>query len=235
MSTEEENELLDIVDPYEAADIGEPEPETPAEEVAETPEVSEETETTEEVEVASEEEEKEPDFAVTIDGDVYDDELVSQFKSMQRHYDRQIEKLTDQISSMSRQAEEFAANQLFEAIDQPERFGIGSVKAESEEGQNRQRVIEEMASLKAGYESTNREIPAESELVTKALHSAFGEEMAEKVRRDFTEKITARHNSRIARPNGRVSKPGDRVVEATRNVAALMRDRGLSDSLENFD
>jgi F0F1-type ATP synthase membrane subunit b/b' len=234
MPTEEENEMLDIVDPYEAADIGEPEPETPAEEVAETPEVSEETETKEEVE-ATPEEEKTPDFAVTIDGDVYDDELVSQFKAMQRDYDRKIEKLNDQISSMSQQAEEFAANQLFEAIDQPERFGIGSVKADSEAGQNRQRVVEEMASLKAGYESTNREIPAESDLVTKALHSAFGEEMAEKVRQDFTEKITARHNSRIARPNGRVSKPGDRVVEATRNVAALMRDRGLTESLENFD
>ena len=234
MPTEEENDVFDIVDPYESADIGEPEPETPAEEATETTEVSEETETTEEVEAAPEKEE-EPDFAVTIDGDVYDDELVSQFKAMQRDYDRKIEKLNDQISSMSRQAEEFAANQLFEAIDQPERFGIGSVKAESEEGQNRQRVIEEMASLKAGYESTNREIPAENELVTKALHSAFGEEMAEKVRRDFTEKITARHNSRIAKPNGRVSKPGDRVVEATRNVAALMRDRGLGNSLENFD
>jgi hypothetical protein len=234
----DDNSPWDIVDPYEAAaeeDKIAAESEAPAEsseesetETPETPETEIETET----DTVGE---KDPEFAVTIDNDVYDDELVSQFKSMQRHYDSKIEKLTEQLSSMSEQAEVFAANQLFEAIDQPERFGIGSVKADSDAGKNRQRVVDEMGSLKAGYESTNREMPSENDLVQKALHSAFGEETAERVRQDFSKKIESRHNSRIARPNGRVSKPGDRVVEATRNVAALMRDRGLSNSLDNFD
>jgi|TARA_R110000803_G_scaffold64444_1_gene125426 hypothetical protein len=238
----DENSPWDIVDPYEAIaeeDKIAAESEAAAEsseesetETPETPETEKETETETETETVVE---KDPEFAVTIDNDVYDDELVSQFKSMQRHYDSKIEKLTEQLSSMSEQAEVFAANQLFEAIDQPERFGIGSVKADSDAGKNRQRVVDEMGSLKAGYESTNREIPSESDLVQKALHSAFGAETAERVRQDFSKKIESRHNSRIAKPNGRVSKPGDRVVEATRNVAALMRDRGLSNSLDNFD
>jgi hypothetical protein len=229
----DENSPWDIVDPYEAV----AEEDKIAAESKAAAESSEEpeTDTPEKPETETDAVVADPEFAVTIDSDVYDDELVSQFKSMQRHYDSKIEKLTEQLSSMSEQAKVFATNQLFEAIDQPERFGIGSVKADSDAGKNRQRVVDEMGSLKAGYESTNREMPSENDLVQKALYSAFGEETAERVRQDFSRKIESRHNSRIAKPNGRVSKPGDRVVEATRNVAALMRDRGLSNSLDNFD
>ena len=232
----DENSPWDIVDPYEAiaeedkiAAESKAAAESSEEPETDTPETETEKETETDAVV------EDPEFAVTIDSDVYDDELVSQFKSMQRHYDSKIEKLTEQLGSMSEQAKVFATNQLFEAIDQPERFGIGSVKADSDAGKNRQRVVDEMGSLKAGYESTNREMPSENDLVQKALYSAFGEETAERVRQDFSRKIESRHNSRIAKPNGRVSKPGDRVVEATRNVAALMRDRGLSNSLDNFD
>lgn len=236
MAEEENNDIepedhYDIEDPYEV-DIEEPE--EPSEDVVETEEETPAPEA-EAKEPETPKPEPVPEFEITIDEALYDSDLVDQFKAMKSHYDRQIKNLNDQLSTMSHNAVESTTAKMFDKLDMPEKFGKGFVENESEEGRNRRRVIDEMSSLKAGYEANGKELPDEDVLVKKAINLVFGEQMANDARKAFSNKLRDRHEQRIARPNGRASKPSNRVAEATRNVAALMRDRGIGNGNDTFD
>ena len=229
----------EIVDPYEGLEDEAVEPaqeETPEPE-AETPEPDTETDVSEPVEAETEVSEKTetPSFNIELDEDLYDDALIGQFKAMKQHYDDQIKVLTDQVASMNQNAEASRKLSLFDEINQPKRFGVGSVKDGSKEAKNRQKVMEQMDVIRAGYKATGKKAPNEMTLLRTAINASFGEQIAEDARSEITEKVTERHNSRIARPNRRVSKPDNKIAEATRNVAALMRDRGLGGATESFE
>lgn len=179
--------------------------------------------------------ETESSFEIDLNENFFDPDVVNQFKTMKSHYDAQIAELRNQLQSMNKDSESSKAFSMFDELDKPSIFGVGAVKPSSKEGRNRQKVIDEMDALKAGYAAKNRSIPADDQLLPKAINLVFGEQLAETVRQDFSDKVESRHNSRIARPNTRVSKPNNKVAEATRNVAALMRDRGMGNATDTFD
>ena len=243
MSDEQVQEptVSEIVDPYEGLEDEAVEPaqeETPEPE-AETPEPETEAEAETEAPVEAEPEvSKDTEtsgFQIKLDERLYDPEIVEQFKQMKNHYDSMIAELQSRVASMTSDAEATKAFSMFDELDDKKRFGVGPVKPNSKQGKNRQLVLDEMAALKAGYEATKRKMPSEDQLLRKAINLTFGEQIAETVRSEITEKVTERHNQRIARPNRRVSKPDNKIAEATRNVAALMRDRGLGGATDTFD
>ncbi len=180
-------------------------------------------------------EEPKSSFEIELNENFFDPDVVNQFKNMKSHYDAQIAELRNQLQSMNQVSESSKAFNMFDELNNPDIFGSGNVQPNSKEGRNRQKVLDEMDALKAGYEAKNRKVPSDETLLPKAMNLVFGEELASTVRKDFARKVEGRHDSRIARPNTRVSKPNNRVAEATRNVAAMMRDRGMSNNTETFD
>ena len=178
-------------------------------------------------------------FQIDLDGDVYDPDLVKQLKSMHEHYDRKITELNAVIQSQGNEAYGAKVDRMFEGSGMDKFFGKGQTSDLSENSQeyaNRTKVQEELLSLTRGYEATGRQTPDFPELFQKAVRAAIGEEMSSEARREFTEKVEARHKNRISRPTNRASKSKGSVQQAVRNVSRLMRDKGmLDDSSESFE
>jgi hypothetical protein len=156
----------------------------------------------------------------------------------------EVAELRKQIESMRRELDSRGSNsnseKLFGLLDDDynELFGgVGDDLTKTQE-RNRNKVLQELDTLKAGYKARKRAIPSDRRLFKQAVRSVFGDYESKVVKKKFSESAKKRKSQFINRVNSRdARRPKDGRVSAIDSVKKFLADRGYSDldTVETFE
>ena len=150
---------------------------------------------------------------------------------------KQIELMKRELSSHSNDSN---SEKLFGLLDDDygELFGeVGDDLTKTQE-RNRNKVLQELDTLKAGYKARKRAIPSDRRLFKQAVRSVFGDFESKVVKKKFSESAKKRKSQFISRVNSRdTRRPKDGRVSAIDSVKKFLADRGYSDlnTVETFE
>jgi hypothetical protein len=150
---------------------------------------------------------------------------------------KQVEQMRRELSS---RRDDSTSEKLFGLLedDYSELFGaIGDDLTKTQE-RNRNKVLQELDTLKAGYKARKRAIPSDRRLFKQAVRSVFGDYESKVVKKKFSESAKKRKSQFINRVNSRdARRPKDGRVSAIDSVKKFLADRGYSDldTVETFE
>jgi len=99
--------------------------------------------------------------------------------------------------------------------------------------ENRVMLLEEMNTIAAGYQATDREIPDDGALMQMALQTAFGQEMSSIRENGLRADINSRREGFTAMPTQRRGRSLSPEAAAKQSVRAYMEQSGLLGGIED--
>lgn len=131
-------------------------------------------------------------------------------------------------------------DKLFGLLDDDYEDLFGEVGGDQTKTQdrNRDKVMQELETMKAGYKARKRAIPSDRRLFKQAVRSIFGDHETKVVKKKFSESANKRKSQFISRANARDSRrPNNGRETAVDSVKKFLADRGYSDleSVETFE
>ncbi|QDP65095.1 MAG: hypothetical protein GOVbin1630_52 [Prokaryotic dsDNA virus sp.] len=155
-----------------------------------------------------------------------DSDSVKALKAMKTRLDE----MSGTVKAMTEQSRTAKSESFFAQLDDQWNELFGNAKEQTDRNKaNRQTVVDEMESLRAGYRSRKKRIPEETELFERALRSTFGEHEKNFARNEVEGKIKKRSSQFISRAQSRPTKELLTGREkAVSSVSARMRELGLS-------
>ena len=156
----------------------------------------------------------------------------------------EVAELRKQVEQLRRSLEdrpsESNSDKLFGLLadDYDELFGgVGDDMTKTQK-RNRNKVLQELDTLKAGYRARKRAIPSDRRLFKQAVRSVFGDHESKVVKKKFSESAKKRKSQFINRVNARdARRPKDGRTSAVDSVKKFLADRGYTDleSVETFE
>lgn len=175
-------------------------------------------------------------FKATIDEETWDSDIVNQFKSLEKV----TEALNTKIATLETAISNASHDALFQEVDDKfsDLLGTGpsDLLSNGEQLTNRNKVMEQVDLLKAGYKNLGKDIPNSKKLLNQAVKVVFTDDLEELAEKNINSKMAKRQNQKTNRPTKRTGRKLSPQKEAERSVAKLMRDRGLLGSVsETFE
>jgi len=132
------------------------------------------------------------------------------------------------------------SDRLFGLLDDDYDDLFGEVGGDQTKTQNRNRdkVMQELDTMKAGYKARKRSIPSDRRLFKQAVRSVFGNHESKVVKKKFSESANKRKSQFLSRANSRdTRRPNNGRDTAVDSVKKFLADRGYSDleSVETFE
>jgi len=150
----------------------------------------------------------------------------------------QVDQLTKMVTSQK--ANIASKEKLFDNLssEYDELFGEVGDDLSDTQRRNRERVVTEMDTIRAGYKARKRHMPSDRRLMTQAIGSVYGDHETKVQRKKFSDSVKKRQGQFISRVNARDNRGlKDGRNTAIDSVKAFLADKGYADfsSTENFD
>jgi len=151
---------------------------------------------------------------------------------------KQVESLR---AAMQGQKERPDADKLFGLLDDDYEDLFGEVEGDRTKTQdrNRDKVLQELETMRAGYKARKRAVPSNRRLFKQAVRSVFGDHESKVVKKKFTESAKKRQSLFLNRVNARDNRKasGDGRIDAIDSVKKFLAERGYTDlnSVETFE
>ena len=157
------------------------------------------------------------DFQITLDPEIYDKDVVSQFQKLNEHWSRKFAALSQDVSQTKAQARSERISGHFSGLDDEWR----ELFDDSSRGSaNRRKVERHMEVLAAGHKAVEGTVPAEGDLFQRAVRAVFPDHVAAVTRRTVADKLRNQAGQFIAQPtqrgNGATLTPRQRALAAIR-------------------
>jgi len=175
-------------------------------------------------------------FKATLDKDSWDSDIVSQFQSLEKV----TEALNAKIATLETALSNASNDALFQEVDDKftDLLGTGpsALLSDGDQLTNRNKVMEQVDLLRAGYKKMGKNIPSPNKLLNQAVKVVFTDDIEALAEKKANSKMAKRQNQKTNRPTKRTGRKLAPQKEAERSVAKLMRDRGLLGSIsETFE
>jgi len=144
-------------------------------------------------------------YGVTLDRDVYDEEIVDQFTRMHDHYESRFEALESHFEEANAQAEEQHFDNLVDSLGHADLFG----KTDSEtpkQLERRQDLIVAVKAQQIGLEQLGRPTEITESLINRVARMVFADDLGKKDLKQRTRKISRQSNGR---QGGGATRPQD--------------------------
>ena len=150
----------------------------------------------------------------------------------------QVERLTRMVTQQQANTED--QTKLFDQFssEYSDLFGDDAAELTQTQQRNRDKVVTEMETIKAGYKAKRRKVPANRRLMKQAVNSVFGDHETKVQRKKFSESVQKRQGQFISRVNARDNRGlKDSRGTAIDSVKQFLADKGYTDlsSTETFD
>lgn len=142
-------------------------------------------------------------YQVSLNPDLYDEEIIGEFSRMRDHYESRLEALEAHFAQASAVAEEQRFDSLVDALGHADLFGTTGKESEKELERRRDLNVAVKAHL-IGLERLGRPSEMSQQLISRVANMVFGEELGKKLLKQHTRKI-ARQSDR--RQGGSPTKP----------------------------
>ena len=142
-------------------------------------------------------------YQVSLDKDLYDEEIISEFTRMRDHYESRLEALESYFAEASAIAEEQRFDSFVDSLGHPDLFGTTGKESDKELERRRDLNVAVRAQM-IGLEKLGRPAEMSSQLIARVANMAFGDELGKKRLKQQTSKVSKQSQ---LRQGGSPTKP----------------------------
>jgi hypothetical protein len=165
------------------------------------------------------EEESEPEkpsstrYEVSLNKDLYDEEVIDEFTKMRDYYESRLEALESKFTEVSARAEEQEFDQLVDSLGHADLFGKTGKESERELERRRDLHVAVNAQL-LGLERLGRSAALNDKLVERVANMVFADELSKKRLKQQTAKISKQSQLRMGGSPTKPQPPSEDPREA---------------------
>ncbi len=142
-------------------------------------------------------------YQVSLDPDLYDEEIISEFSRLREHYESRFEALESHFAAQSASAEEQRFDNFVDSLGHADLFGTTGKESDKELERRRDLNVAVKAQM-IGLERLGRPAEMSQQLISRVANMAFGDELGKKRLKQQTSKISRQSN---LRQGGSPTKP----------------------------
>lgn len=150
-----------------------------------------------------EESPKDGRYKVSLNPDIYDDEIIGEFTRMRDHYESRLEALEAHFTEASVIAKERQFDSFVDSLGHEDLFGKTD-KETPEEKQRRGDLLAEVETYILGRQALGRPVEMNASLINRIARSLFSEELSKKELKQRTRKLSKQSDRRLG---GSPTKP----------------------------
>lgn len=128
-------------------------------------------------------------YEVSLDKDVYDEEIISEFTRMRDHYESRLEVLESHFAEQGAIAEEQRFDSFIDSLGHADLFGTTGKESEKELERRKDLNVAVKAQM-IGLAKLGRPAEMTQQLISRVANMAFGEELGKKLLKQQTSKIS---------------------------------------------
>lgn len=134
-------------------------------------------------------------YQVSLDKDLYDEEIIGEFSRMRDHYESRLEALENHFTEASVIAKERHFDSLVDSLGHADLFGATD-KETAQEKQRREDLFVEVETYMRGREALGRPAELNDAILKRIARSLFAEELGKKELKQHTRKISRQADKR---------------------------------------
>lgn len=142
-------------------------------------------------------------YEVSLDPDLYDEEIISELTKIRDHYDSRLEALESHFAEASASAEEQRFDSFVDSLGHADLFGETGKESEKELERRRDLNVAVKAQM-IGLERLGRPAEMSKQLIARVANMAFGDELSKKRLKQQTVKVSKQNQ---LRQGGSPTKP----------------------------
>lgn len=139
---------------------------------------------------------KEGAYEVSLDKDVYEDDLVAEFTRMRDHYEGRVAALEARFEEADTRAEEQRFDSLVDSLGHADLFGK-SGKEKPKELERRKDLFVAVKAQQLGLQQLGRPTDIDESLINRVARMVFAEELGKKDLKERTRKVSKQSNGRM--------------------------------------
>ena len=134
-------------------------------------------------------------YKVSLDPDLYDEEIIGEFTRLREHYESRFEALESHFAEASASAEEQRFDNFVDSLGHTDLFGTTGKESDKELERRRDLNVAVKAQM-IGLERLGRPAEMSQQLISRVANMAFGEELGKKQLKQHTRKISKQSDRR---------------------------------------
>lgn len=159
-------------------------------------------------------------FQITLDKDIYDEEIVGQFTALRDHYEARLQALESRLLEQDARTEEQHFDSLVDSLDHSDLFGKTG-KEDDKQLQRRHDLMIQAKALMIGLAQLGRPTELDESLVNRAARMLYAEDFSKKEIKSRTRKISAQSNKRLG---GGAVRPQDPAEDPREEAERLYKE-----------
>lgn len=152
-------------------------------------------------------------YEVSLNAELYDEEIISEFTRMRDHYESRLEVLESHFAEASAISKERHFDSLVDSLGHADLFGATD-KETAQEKQRREDLFVEVETYLAGRKALGRPAELSETIVNRIARSLFAEELRKKELKQQTRKISRQSNGRLGGSPTKPTPPSDNPRDA---------------------
>lgn len=146
---------------------------------------------------------KEGSYKVSLNPDLYDEEIIGELSRMAAHYESRLELLESHFSQVQASEEERRFDNFVDSLGHSDLFGVTGKESEKELERRRDLNVAVKAQM-IGLAQMGRPAEMSQQLISRVANMVFGEELGKKLLKQRTKSISRQSNGRMG---GSPTKP----------------------------
>lgn len=142
-------------------------------------------------------------YQVSLNPDLYDEEIIGEFTRLRDHYESRLEALESHFAEASASAEEQRFDSFVDALGHTDLFGVTGKESEKELERRRDLNVAVKAQI-IGLTKLGRPAEMSQQLISRVANMVFGDELGKKLLKQQTRKISRQSSARLG---GSPTKP----------------------------
>lgn len=152
-------------------------------------------------------------YQVSLNPDLYDEEIISEFARMRDFYESRLSPLEAYVSDVMAKAEEQRFDSLVDSLGHADLFGTTGKESEKELERRKDLNVAVNAQL-IGLAQLGRPAEMSPQLISRVANMVFGDELGKKLLKQQTRKISRQSDGRLGGSPTKPTPPSDDPREA---------------------
>lgn len=168
---------------------------------------------------------KDGQYEISINKELFDEELVEEFTKMRDHYETRMTALEARFQQADAQAVEQRFDSIVDSMGHKDLFGISGKESEKEH-ERRSSLFEEAEALQLGMQVQGRSVDLDAALVNRVARMVFAEELGKKDLKARTRKLASQGDGRMGGGATKAHNSTESRKEAARRKWKELEDAG---------
>lgn len=159
-------------------------------------------------------------YEVTLDKNVYDEEIIGEFTRMRDHYEERLRGLEEHFLEAQAKAEEQVFDRLVDGLEHSDLFGVTG-KENDQQLENRRNLLVAVKQWQVGLEQFGRAGDMDEQMIRNMARMQFAEQFDKRLIKNHTRRISKQSNGR---QGGGATRPTEQPMDIREEMRQLYKE-----------